>query len=130
MDTDTRTILDKGNVPNEDILERIYANDFNLFLYERYVTHTAGVFGDQTLVWIGRFIEAAAQRQARVGNLTRQEVKSQLLKPFSKKKGSADSQIRNKMIVIWGPVKTKTKGVTDHAWQALGLAEAWLQKNE
>lgn len=128
MDTDTRTILEKGNVPNEDILERIYANDFDIFIYERYVTHTSGQFGDQTLVWIGRFFEAATQRQARVEDLTRQQVKSQLLRPFSKKEGSADSQIRNKMIVAWGALKTK--GVTAHAWQALGLAEAWLQKNE
>jgi len=100
-------------------------------------SYTGGPDIDKTIIWCGRFIEAASHK-SEAQWLTRAQVKKELLGTFDKKKGSPDTQIRSRMVVVWGDEKTKEpkvkgqrqKGIAAHAWQALGLATAWMQINE
>lgn len=78
----------------------------------------------ETLVWIGRFIEAWGQDN----RVLRRDIKMHLCGNSRAK----DSNIRAAIIERFGAPGTKkapgaTYGVTGHAWQALGAAITYLE---
>lgn len=120
-------VFAEGEAPNQEVCT--YFRTADVLVIERFVMYSAGGSDcTETLLWSGRFWEA--WRQEKSSNpiwITRTKVTSLLglLKREAKlKKGSMDSKVIALMRDIYGE-QTKTAHVTYHAWQALGLYEAF-----
>lgn len=121
---DDGTVALAGVDDNFDVLQmtRDWRQDTAI---ERFEARGMSISDDSvvTILWTGRFIEAATG-QMRVPRLVkRSEVKSYLCGTQQAK----DTNIRQALIDLIGPPGTKNKkgptyGVTKHAWAALGVA--------
>jgi hypothetical protein len=129
------TIDGTGVIPNDKMLAFIWTWSQDVAV-ERFEARGMAI-GDEsieTIIWTGRFVEAARWWHEIPATLVkRSEVKSHLCGTQKAK----DTNIRAALIDIFGPPGTKaapggTYGVKSHAWAALGVAATvrGLQPNQ
>jgi len=116
-------ILDKGILPNLQMLEKIKRNTDEQFLAIEMIASYGMPVGKtvfDTVFWIGRFVQVWSPRKWT--RVYRQEVKLHLcLNPRAK-----DSNIRQALLDRYGPPGTKknpgkTYGVSKDIWAALAV---------
>ena len=115
-DSHDKQIIEKGIVPNDDVLRKIGTLIYDAIAIEMIASYGMSVGKEvfQTCVWIGRFIQRAAP--IRTDLIYRREVKMFLCGSMRAK----DSNIRQALIDMLG--KDTTKGVSKDVWAALGVA--------
>lgn len=135
-----RPILAHGITDNQELRQRLqsaeWANAATIVI-EEFVSYGRPLDGNSlwTVRWIGRFEEAIRQvRRAYPGTLPRRIVKTILCKNHQAK----DPDVTRVLCDIYGPGRRKAwgrkatpgplYGITDHEWQALGLALAFVWK--
>jgi len=117
-------ILDKGIIPNEQLLD--YSASYDKLAIEMVASYgmPVGKTVFETCVWIGRFIEAHGLGiTADHDKVYRQEVKMHLCNSMRAK----DGNIRQALIDRFGEVGTKKNpgalyGVSSDIWSALAVA--------
>lgn len=124
---DGRRVLDSGNDPNPDVLQRIEAAGqagVQSLAIERFEARGMPIGDDsiETVIWTGRF-QQAWRSPASVRLVKRSAVKLHLCGTARAK----DPNVRQAVIDRVGAPGVKrspgpTFGVTSHAWQALGVA--------
>ncbi len=122
-----KKILDHSILPNRDLLDKFYHDDWpfwkNHLAIEMIASYGMPVGREvfETCVWIGRFIQASASPNP--GLYYRKDVKLHLCgSPKAK-----DANIRQALIDLVGPQGTKkapgpTYGIKSHSWAALAVA--------
>ncbi len=122
-DSHDKVILDKGILPNEDLLHRIKGGDAFSMAIEMIASYGMPVGKDvfETCIWIGRFIQAV---EVPVTRIYRKDVKMFLCGNMRAK----DSNIRQALLDLLG--KEATKGVSKDMWAALGVAVTFADSSK
>lgn len=132
FDTVSNGVMTCGKDANEDILTFIKDCAYQVILFEEPQSFVASPHVDQTLIWLGRFMQQVENTRTgiKVAYKTRQGVLKALFgKVIQARKGqpSRDSRVIALMKETYPP--EARKGVTSDAWQALGLVTAYLKDN-
>ena len=137
---DGNTVTQFGKRGNEDVLEALALNLHGWHTVDLVVIEMMSSYGKpvgnevfETLVWIGRFLEAT-ERHHVATRITRREVKSYICRGHRNKN---DSQVRACLIERYGTdgldaIGTKKKpgplyGVTGDVWAALAVGVAYRE---
>lgn len=127
-DGKNQKILEKAIVSNKRILQLIYAkkngNNFSLIMeMVEYMGMPVGREVFETVLWIGRFVEAAGLENMQNHLMGRRKVKIYFCNSMKAK----DSNVRQSLINRFGPPGTKHKsgltyGLKKDLWSAFALA--------
>lgn len=137
---DANTVTSLGKRANEEVLEGLALNLYGWHTVDLVVIEMMSSYGKpvgnevfETLVWIGRFLEAASKHHP-VVRITRREVKNHICRGHRKKN---DSQVRSCLIERYGAsgsdaIGTKRNpgplyGVTGDMWAALAVGVAYRE---
>lgn len=99
------TLIDKGIVKNELLLNSLQVVNYDLVSIEMIASYGMPVGADvfNTVVWIGRFIQAAIEKDLNVHRVYRKDIKMHLCHTMKAK----DSNIRQALIDKYGVPGTK-----------------------
>jgi hypothetical protein len=121
---DGQTVAVRGIFPNEGILDLLHRFKHPVAL-EMIASYGMPVGKEtfETVLWIGRFIEAATCSGSQVRTVYRKDIKMHLCHSMRAK----DGNVRQALIDRLGPPGTKKKpgvayGITSHLWSALAVA--------
>jgi hypothetical protein len=129
-------IVEHGKVPNLKVLQMLRASQTHGPLVVEMIAPYGKIVGREvmeTLVWIGRFLEAWPG----VGRLLeRKEVKKALGLRAGGSMAATDADVRSALIQRWGgksgkrqPAPPALTGITKDEWAALAVAVAWREQH-
>jgi Holliday junction resolvasome RuvABC endonuclease subunit len=125
MEVEKETVLEAGELPNDELRVALSSDTSNVIAIER-IRGYGIVSGDDTFdtcEWVGRFRERAAQINLPCHLIPRKDIKRHLCGNTT----TNDKYVRQALIDRFGEVGTKKNpgplfGVSGHAWSALAVA--------
>lgn len=113
---------------NEAVLEEIKRMSGETIICEMVACYGMAVGKEvfQTVLWVGRFMEAATERDCQFHLVYRQDIKLHHCKSTKAKDSNVSQSLRDQ----YGQVGTKKSpgplyGVKSHLWSALAIATYW-----
>ena len=133
IDFETYKPLDFGKVNNEDLLNIVKTEDYQVLVYEEFACYgmPIGASTITSITWNGRYIQSALDRNQRivVARVYRKDEKMNLCHSMKAK----DSNIRQALIDRFGEVGTKKNkgffyGFKKDIWSAYAVGITWIDK--
>lgn len=139
IDKDTYRPIRFGKVSNEELLNIVKNEDYDILIYEEFQSYgmPIGISTITSITWNGRYIQSALDRNKIVDYIYRKEEKLNLCGSMKAK----DSNIRQALIDRFAKFDFKNgkgvKGNTDFfygfskdVWSAFAVGVTWLDKQK
>lgn len=133
IDKDTYKPIRFGKVSNEELLNIVKNEDYDILIYEEFQSYgmPIGISTITSITWNGRYIQSALDKNKIVDYIYRKEEKMDLCGSMKAK----DSNIRQALIDRFGEVGTKKNkgffyGFKKDIWSAFAVGCTYLDKQK